>query len=111
MLDGNAIAGTLSTVFGADMTLVVATCGGWGGRGPGAETGVYVGAPGVVVGRREVRGVRAARAGRRDGGLRARARVGGAVPQLRLGARGRGRTRRQVLRRRPRRRRARRRAA
>ena len=49
MLDGNAIAGTLSTVFGADMTLVVATCGGCGARGPVAETGVYVRAPGVVV--------------------------------------------------------------
>jgi hypothetical protein len=49
MLDGNAIAGTLSTVFGADMTLVVATCGGCGARGPVAETAVYVRAPGLVV--------------------------------------------------------------
>ena len=49
MLDGNAIAGTLADIFGADMTLVVATCGGCGSQGPLAETAVYVRAPGVVV--------------------------------------------------------------
>ena len=49
MLDGNAIAGTLDDIFGADMTLAVSTCSGCGARGPLAETAVYVRAPGVVV--------------------------------------------------------------
>jgi hypothetical protein len=49
MLDGNAIAGTLSAAFGGDMTLVVSTCGGCGARGPLAETAVYLRAPGLVV--------------------------------------------------------------
>jgi len=49
MLDGNAIAGTLSAAFGGDMTLVVSTCGGCGARGPLAETAVYVRAPGLVM--------------------------------------------------------------
>ena len=49
MLDGNAIAGTLEDIFGADMTLVVSTCGGCGSRGPLAETAVYMRAPGVVM--------------------------------------------------------------
>ena len=49
MLDGNAIAGTLAAVFGADMTLAVSTCGGCGARGPLAETAVYRHAPGLVV--------------------------------------------------------------
>ena len=48
MLDGNAIAGTLSAAFGGDMTLVVATCAGCGARGPLAETAVYLRAPGLV---------------------------------------------------------------
>ena len=49
MLDGNAIAGTLSAAFGGDMTRVVSTCGGCGARGPLAETAVYLDAPGLVV--------------------------------------------------------------
>jgi len=49
MLDGNAIAGTMTDVFGAEMTLVVATCAGCGARGPLAETAVYASAPGIVV--------------------------------------------------------------
>jgi len=49
MLDGNAIAGTLSAAFGGDMTLVVSTCGGCGARGPLAETAVYLRGPGLVV--------------------------------------------------------------
>lgn len=49
MLDGNAIAGTLSAAFGGDMTLVLATCGGCGACGPLAETAVYLRAPGLVV--------------------------------------------------------------
>jgi len=49
MLDGNAIAGTMTEVFGAEMTLVVATCAGCGAQGPLAETAVYVSAPGIVV--------------------------------------------------------------
>jgi len=49
MLDGNAIAGTLSAAFGGDMTLVVSTCGGCGARGPLAETAVYLRGPGLVM--------------------------------------------------------------
>jgi hypothetical protein len=49
MLDGNAIAGTLTDVFGVDMTLVTATCAGCGAAGVLAETMVYLRAPGTVV--------------------------------------------------------------
>lgn len=49
MLDGNAIAGTMTDIFGAEMTLVVSTCAGCGSRGPLAETVVYLCAPGIVV--------------------------------------------------------------
>jgi Family of unknown function (DUF6510) len=49
MLDGNAIAGTLEDIFGEDMTMTTARCGGCGRTGPIAETGVYLRAPGVVV--------------------------------------------------------------
>jgi hypothetical protein len=49
MLDGNAIAGTLETIFGHDMTVAVATCAGCGARGPLAESAVYLRAPGIVV--------------------------------------------------------------
>lgn len=49
MLDGNAIAGTLTEVFGADMTTTTATCAGCGTAGVLAETAVYLRAPGVVV--------------------------------------------------------------
>ncbi len=49
MLDGNAIAGTMTEIFGEDMTTAVSTCAGCGERRPMAETAVYMRAPGVVV--------------------------------------------------------------
>ena len=48
-LDGNAIAGMLYDVFGAEMTMAQAECGHCGARGPLAECEVYLGGPGVVV--------------------------------------------------------------
>ena len=48
-LDGNAIAGMLCQVFGSEMTMVQAQCGGCGARGIVAECEVYLGGPGVVV--------------------------------------------------------------
>lgn len=48
-LDGNAIAGTLRDVFGAEMTTAHGTCAGCGSRAPLAETVVYLRTPGVVV--------------------------------------------------------------
>jgi len=67
-LDGNAIAGLLVDVFGAEMTTSRGTCGNCGARGPVAELAIYLRAPGTVVRCRscesvlmvfvEVRGVR-----------------------------------------------------
>ncbi len=48
-LDGNAIAGLLEDVFGAEMTEIVHTCAACGATGPVAETLVYRQAPGTVV--------------------------------------------------------------
>ena len=48
-LDGNAIGGMLHHVFGREMTMALAECGGCGARGPLAECEVYLGGPGVVV--------------------------------------------------------------
>ncbi len=48
-LDGNAIGGMLSHVFGREMTMAQAECGSCGARGPLAECEVYLGGPGVVV--------------------------------------------------------------
>ncbi|MFI5613306.1 DUF6510 family protein [Amycolatopsis sp. NPDC051903] len=48
MLDGNAIAGTLRTVFGEEMTAADGTCAHCGASGPLAEVHVYVDAPGIV---------------------------------------------------------------
>jgi len=48
-LDGNAIAGMLYDVFGAEMTMAQGQCGHCGARGPLAECEVYLGGPGVVV--------------------------------------------------------------
>ena len=48
-LDGNAIAGMLYQVFGREMTMAHARCGGCGARGVVAECEVYLGGPGVVV--------------------------------------------------------------
>jgi hypothetical protein len=48
-LDGNAIAGQLTEVFGAEMTTVTGKCGACGETGQVAELVVYVRAPGTVV--------------------------------------------------------------
>jgi len=47
-LDGNAIAGLLYDVFGAEMTTARGVCGGCGARRYVAEFEVYVQAPGTV---------------------------------------------------------------
>jgi hypothetical protein len=48
-LDGNAIAGQLVEVFGAELTTATGTCGSCGASGAVAELVVYVQAPGTVV--------------------------------------------------------------
>jgi hypothetical protein len=48
-LDGNAIAGLLGELFGAEMTIAVSTCDGCGKIDVVAELVVYTRAPGVVV--------------------------------------------------------------
>ena len=48
-LDGNAIAGLLLDVFGAEMTTATAVCGHCGAAGRVAEQVVYNRAPGTVV--------------------------------------------------------------
>lgn len=47
-LDGNAIAGTLYSVFGEEMTAATGTCAGCGTTGHLAELTVYLKGPGVV---------------------------------------------------------------
>ena len=47
-LDGNAIAGQLHHVFGAEMTLAMGVCGNCGARAHMAELEVYLRAPGTV---------------------------------------------------------------
>lgn len=47
-LDGNAIAGLLLDVFGAEMTTATGVCASCGGAGYVAELEVYVQAPGTV---------------------------------------------------------------
>jgi len=47
-LDGNAIAGLLHEIFGAEMTTAIGTCAACGASGPVAETVVYLRAPGTV---------------------------------------------------------------
>jgi hypothetical protein len=47
-LDGNAIAGLLFDVFGAEMTTATGVCASCHARGQVAELVVYVRAPGVV---------------------------------------------------------------
>jgi hypothetical protein len=47
-LDGNAIAGMLFDVFGAEMTTSTAACANCGARAPAAELVVYLRAPGTV---------------------------------------------------------------
>jgi Family of unknown function (DUF6510) len=48
-LDGNAIAGLLVEVFGAELTTATGECASCGARAPLAETEVYLRAPGTVV--------------------------------------------------------------
>jgi len=48
-LDGNAIAGLLVEVFGAELTTATGTCAHCGATGPVAELEVYLQAPGTVV--------------------------------------------------------------
>jgi DNA-directed RNA polymerase subunit RPC12/RpoP len=48
-LDGNAIAGTLMAVFGAEMTTATGTCANCGMRTLVGEFDVYLRAPGTVV--------------------------------------------------------------
>lgn len=48
-LDGNAVAGLLADVFGADLTTAVGECAWCGAGGPLAETVVYLRAPGTVL--------------------------------------------------------------
>jgi uncharacterized membrane protein len=47
-LDGNAIAGVLVEVFGAETTAASGTCGGCGAVAPVAEFEVYLRGPGIV---------------------------------------------------------------
>ena len=47
-LDGNAIAGLLFDVFGAEMTTATGVCASCGATGYVAELEVYVQAPGTV---------------------------------------------------------------
>ncbi len=47
-LDGNAIAGTLETAFGRDMTTARGTCANCGQTDPVAVLRVYLGGPGLV---------------------------------------------------------------
>ena len=48
-LDGNAIGGLLSEIFGGEMTMAQAVCGRCRARGPVAECEVYFGGAGIVV--------------------------------------------------------------
>jgi hypothetical protein len=48
-LDGNAIAGQLVEVFGAEMTTATGVCASCGASGVVAELVVYLQAPGTVV--------------------------------------------------------------
>jgi uncharacterized protein DUF6510 len=48
-LDGNAIAGSLFTLFGQEMTTARATCTNCGATGSVGELHVYLRAPGTVV--------------------------------------------------------------
>jgi hypothetical protein len=47
-LDGNAIAGLLHEVFGAEITTAIGTCASCGASAQVAEAVVYVQAPGTV---------------------------------------------------------------
>jgi hypothetical protein len=47
-LDGNAIAGQLVELFGAELTTAIGTCANCGASAPVAELSVYMAGPGVV---------------------------------------------------------------
>ena len=48
-LDGNAVAGILAEVFGADMTAAITVCVGCGDHHHVGELVAYVHAPGIVL--------------------------------------------------------------
>ena len=48
-LDGNAIAGLLTEVFGVEMTTATSVCAGCGATAQVAELEIYLDAPGTVV--------------------------------------------------------------
>ena len=56
-LDGNAIAGLLHDVFGAELTAAATVCAHCGARGVLAECVVYLGGPGAVARCRSCRGL------------------------------------------------------
>ncbi len=56
-LDGNAIAGLLREVFGAEMTIAIGTCAHCGSRRHVAEAAVYLRGPGTVVRCRDCTGL------------------------------------------------------
>jgi Family of unknown function (DUF6510) len=56
-LDGNAIAGSLHDVFGAEMTTAVGVCASCGARAMLAECEVYLRGPGIVARCRSCSGV------------------------------------------------------
>jgi hypothetical protein len=47
-VDGNALAGTLRTIFAVELTDAVGTCAGCGRRAAIAEARLYTRAPGLV---------------------------------------------------------------
>lgn len=47
-LDGNALAGHLFELFGAELTTATGTCAGCGATAQIAELSVYMSAPGIV---------------------------------------------------------------
>ncbi|MGH2473517.1 MAG: DUF6510 family protein [Candidatus Limnocylindria bacterium] len=49
VLDGNAVAGTLTEIYGDDMTTVLAECGGCGQVDPIGGLLAFVHAPGIVL--------------------------------------------------------------
>jgi uncharacterized Zn finger protein len=49
VLDGNAVAGTLSEIYGDEMTTVLAECGSCGKVDPIGGLLTYVHAPGIVL--------------------------------------------------------------
>ena len=49
VLDGNSVAGTLSEIYGDDMTTVLAECGGCGKVAHVGGLLAYVHAPGIVL--------------------------------------------------------------